>query len=160
MTTIAYSSGLMATDSKMTEGDFFVTRCEKVFRLKHGHLAGFSGDADARDLRALLDAVRSHNNLPSRAALQELKQEFDVLLALRNERVFYVSCAMQDVSGAMFFAQVIESREHFAAIGNGHQYALGAMADGASAKRAVEIACRYDGCTGPPVRVFKLKEAT
>lgn len=40
------------------------------------------------------------------------------------------------------------------ALGSGSDVALGALAAGASPRRAVEIACRFDLHCGPPVRVF------
>jgi len=45
----------------------------------------------------------------------------------------------------------IDIDHEFFAIGSGAAIALGAMAFGASAEVAVEIACRYDTCSGPPV---------
>lgn len=159
MTTIAFRDGIMATDSHVTFGDDFCTRCNKVFRLKYGHLAGFSGDADERDLLAILHTIRSEKNLPTRATLETLKQEFNVLLVLKNGRVFYVSCVLVDLqSDAIFSAQIIENEEKYGAVGNGFRYAIGAMAAGASARDAVVIACKYDIFTGPPVKTYNLKE--
>ena len=44
------------------------------------------------------------------------------------------------------------------AIGSGSEYALGAMAMGASAKRAVQIASRFDPSTGRGVTVAKVRK--
>ena len=45
-----------------------------------------------------------------------------------------------------------------AAIGSGSPYALGAMAHGATAKEAVEIACMYDPFSHPPIRTRTIKK--
>lgn len=42
------------------------------------------------------------------------------------------------------------------ALGSGMNIALGAMAAGASAERAVEIACEWDTSSGPPLTVLRL----
>lgn len=160
MTTIAYRNGFMASDSKVTAGDFFVTRdAHKVVRLKYGHLLGMSGDADGRDLVVLLQNIRSEKNLPSRAALSELKLEFHALLVFKNGSVYHLDSWMEtELSEVIWTSQIQECSEKFAAVGNGHQFAMGAMANGANAAEAVEIACKYDSCSGPPVRVYKLRE--
>lgn len=50
----------------------------------------------------------------------------------------------------------VRINEAFAAAGSGSQFALGAMAAGASAKRAVEIASKYDEATGKGVDVVEI----
>jgi hypothetical protein len=47
--------------------------------------------------------------------------------------------------------------EPFYAIGSGAKAALGAMHAGASARRAVEIACRIDPYSTPPIVTMRLK---
>ncbi len=44
------------------------------------------------------------------------------------------------------------------AIGSGSSYALGALANGASAKRAVEVAASYDVFTGHTIRELTIKK--
>lgn len=48
---------------------------------------------------------------------------------------------------------------NFYAIGSGAKAALGALHAGASARRAVEIACQIDPSTGPPVVTMRLGSA-
>jgi ATP-dependent protease HslVU (ClpYQ) peptidase subunit len=161
MTTIAYTNGFMACDSKVTGGDDFVTRCNKIIRLPHGHLLGLSGDADERDFIKLMGTIRGEKNIPSREQLRALKQAIRGLLVLKNGRIFYVEVYFDEMAGdsdMAYSAQVYECHEKFAAMGNGFRYALGAMAAGATAAKAVEIACKYDIYTGPPVRVVPLKQ--
>lgn len=161
MTTIAYKDGIMAADSKITSGDDYMGRCNKVVRLPYGHLLGMSGDADERDFVELLSKVRSVKNLPTRAILVTLKQAIRGLLVLKSGHVFYVEVYYDENApdgDTAYTAQIIECHERCAAMGNGFRYALGAMEAGASAERAVHVACKYDTATGLPVKVYKLHD--
>ena len=59
----------------------------------------------------------------------------------------------------IFYSCVDQSRitTPFFAIGSGRQYALGAMAAGQTTEQAVEIACRFDPYSKPPVETFSLR---
>ena len=46
----------------------------------------------------------------------------------------------------------------FCAVGSGAKYAIGAMAMGANARRAVQVASRFDNQTGGGVNVVHLKK--
>jgi hypothetical protein len=50
-------------------------------------------------------------------------------------------------------------RAPFFAVGSGSELALGAMAVGASAERALEIACEYDNGTKGPVETLRFESA-
>lgn len=50
----------------------------------------------------------------------------------------------------------VKYNEPFAALGTGSEYALGAMAMGASAKKAVSIAMRFDPYTGKGITCLKV----
>ena len=58
--------------------------------------------------------------------------------------VYYTSCTPDRVNLPYF------------AIGSGRQYAMGALAQGASAEQAVEIACKFDPYSKSPVELLKL----
>jgi len=53
----------------------------------------------------------------------------------------------------LFVAEVLE----FHAIGSGEDYAIGAMECGASVKRAVEVACKYNNDCGLPVQYMEIR---
>ena len=53
---------------------------------------------------------------------------------------------------SLYFSGPIECASY--AIGSGALYAIGAMAEGASAERAVEVACMFDSHCGGPIVVL------
>lgn len=153
MTTIAYKDGVMASDSQCTD-DFsaFLTKTRKIDRLQNGALLGQAGDADSREISALLSKA-TPKKLPSRKELGDTKTKFHGILAFPNSRVFLVCVeASGEGSDGGWRGEVVEIEERMCAVGSGYQFALGAMAAGKSAKQAVEIACRYDIYSRSPVR--------
>ncbi len=52
----------------------------------------------------------------------------------------------------------IRVANEFHAIGSGRKLALGAMMAGASADKAVEIACHYDNGSREPIRTIRLQD--
>lgn len=58
--------------------------------------------------------------------------------------VFYSGCTAERITLPWF------------AIGSGRQYALGALAQGATTQEAVEIACKFDPYSKTPVETFLL----
>lgn len=52
---------------------------------------------------------------------------------------------------------IMKRSADFEAIGCGDAWALGALAHGASPKRAVEIACQYNAFCRPPVRLYSAR---
>jgi ATP-dependent protease HslVU (ClpYQ) peptidase subunit len=159
MTTVAYKDGVMASDSKCTDDySSFLTRCRKIDRLANGALLGQAGDADARDVYALLGKA-TEKKLPTRAELGALKLRFDGILAFPSGRVFMVYIYASEVGDdGGWTGQVVELEEKAAAVGSGYQFALGAMKAGASAAQAVQVACHYDSFTGGPVREVSVRE--
>jgi ATP-dependent protease HslVU (ClpYQ) peptidase subunit len=159
MTTIAYKDGFMAADSRCTdECAAFVTKIRKIDRLPNGAVVGRAGDADARDVIAILGKATARK-MPSRKELGETKTEFRGILAFPNGRVFTIGVERSGDNDTSWTGEVVEVEERMCAVGSGYQFALGAMAGGKGAKQAVEIACRYDGFSQPPVRVVQVKPA-
>lgn len=56
------------------------------------------------------------------------------------------------------FFRMVQINEPFASVGSGSAYAMGAMAMGASAKKAVQIATRYDQYTGRGITTVKVRK--
>lgn len=153
MTTIAFKDGIMASDSQCTDDyQAFLTKVRKIDRLPNGALLGQAGDADSREVIALL-AKATPKKLPTRKELGETKTKFSGILAFPNGLVFLVCVeASGEGSDGGWRGEVVEIEDRMCAVGSGYQFALGAMAAGKSAKQAVEIACRYDIYSSSPVR--------
>lgn len=145
MTTIAVRGGIMAADSRVTihteEGGARVTQCIKIFRRKEA-LIGLAGESEPG--LVFLDWYGSKKAPPS--VLIDAEADFTALV-LTAQGVFEYGkyCMPEKVLGRYW------------AVGSGSKAALGAMAMGANAERAVEVACEIDPYTAAPIRVLKLK---
>lgn len=156
MTTIAYKNGVVAADSRVTvesEGGGarnFAT--QKLFR-RTVHINGVpknvilatAGESAPGSL--FVDQWASGKSLPEiREAFAYTEPDFTILV-VTEDGLFEVDrwCVMEPVY------------EPFYAIGSGSKVAMGAMEAGASAQKAVEIACRRDPYTAPPVVTMRLK---
>lgn len=150
MTVITYRNGAMCCDSCWTYGNTQTVSHIKIKRLSSGALLGGSGDNDGRAIEALLDKVKKPSQLPSREALTATKDSGMFLLAIPRQGVWVLSCGKVDEQGYAtdddedYGVWPGATMGGYAAIGSGADVALGAMDAGASAYRAVEIACRRD----------------
>lgn len=157
MTTIAFKSGLMACDScHSTAGGLIVISNIKIQRLASGALLGGAGDGDDRAVVELLDAIKNPVNLPSRKDLEATRTDYTGLLVFPNGRVFQID--IEQPKDKQDFVAAVEEiiGRNFAAVGSGHEIAIGAMAAGASAADAVAIACDWDTGSRLPVHVVGL----
>lgn len=157
----------MASDSCWTYGDTQVASLIKIKRLSSGALLGGAGDNDNRAIEALLDKIKDPRRLPSRIELAGTKDSFLGLLALPGKGgVWVIACGPVDEMGFPV-ADSYDQREDYgiwpatsmggyAALGSGGDHALCAMDAGASAKLAVEIACRRNINCRLPVHVRRL----
>ena len=157
MTIIAYRDGIMACDSCHSTRDVVDTLMCKIHRLKSGALIGFAGDNDARDVVARLNAVKSPRQFPMRKEIHELRIDSIGLLVFPNGRIFKFSSTSQLIEHESDDVGVWEIAMPFAAVGSGEEVALGAMAAGASARRAASIACRYITTCRPPIHTRSLR---
>lgn len=161
MTVVAYSSKhrVMASDSRCTDDDggAHLTDCRKIYRLRGGSLLGAAGDADARDMIALLGRA-TPRCLPSRAELAELRCDFMGLLVFRDGSIYRISSKRSDV-GREWEGEVLPLLPPFVAVGTGARIALGAMAAGAGPEDAVRIVCKYDLMCAEPVQAERLRKA-
>lgn len=143
MTTIAYRDGVLAADSRAYSGDKTpIGSKTKIHRLADGSLLGVStrdvgGDAVIRAwVEAGCPAPQSGDLRPS---------EFDALRIMPTGEVYY-ACGNLAWTGPL-------SAEYFA-IGSGDQFALGAMAMGATAEEAVQAAIGLDPWSSGPVTIL------
>ena len=147
----------MCADSRCTDSiGAVVTRAQKIFRLSNKALLGIAGDADVRDVVELLGRATS-KKLPSRKELRELEADFYGILVFPNGSIFYIDIGRVDDGAGYWTASIVECREKFAAVGSGQQFAMGALAAGKTARQAIDIACKYDTASGPPVVEVPLK---
>jgi ATP-dependent protease HslVU (ClpYQ) peptidase subunit len=131
MTTIAAKSGIMASDRRVTAGEFADVSYPKI-RKAHGYVVGAAGNyaKAARFLRWFERGMKGR--VPATGGLQ--------ILAGRNGALEFWSA----VNGELVRMPV----EGYAAIGSGEDVAKGAMFAGAGAVTAVKAAIAHDTGTG------------
>lgn len=148
MTTIVYRDGIMAADSRVTtEGEaagHVVHYCVKLFR-KSGAILGLQGESSPGMF--FLEWYGSGKPAPS--ALQESEADFCALVLTKKGLFEYDKwCNAEPV--------LMPKHRPFHSIGSGSKAAFGALAMGASARRACAIACSFDPYTAPPVLHMRL----
>jgi ATP-dependent protease HslVU (ClpYQ) peptidase subunit len=145
MTTIAYRDGVMAADTQVTEGNMVFAQATKLRRLADGTLIGMAGDM--MPCAKLLRAIDGKGFEDIEPIAKDCKGAW-ALVVNPERRVFMLQGGK---AGGL-----AELHGDFFVEGSGAPYALGAMAAGAGAKQAVEIAARFDVNTGLPVVVENL----
>lgn len=139
MTTIAYSGGVLASDSRLTyESAVTTDKCKKIYRLADGALFGASGSNEAGLM--VLKALQKDTPLP------KLEGDFAGILIRPNGRVYYSDGRLWD-----------HWPEKCIAIGSGGPYALAAMHAGADAVTAVKAGIAVDIYSGGRVQKLELK---
>lgn len=139
MTTIAYRAGVLAADTMMSYADTPVTLPDFKLFIAGGYAVGVCGDC--RMIPTIKRWFEDHHCKPAKASERVWDDGFDLLA--------------MNVKGELFtvFADTLHPYpSEFFAVGSGRLPALGAMARGASAVEAVEIASRFDVHTGQPVQ--------
>lgn len=153
MTTIAYRNGVIAADSRTTleteGGGARMFLCEKLFR-KTVTLNGEQQEViiatagESSPGMVFVDWYGSGKDAP-------------VDTFLTGEADF--TCLVLQRDGLWEFdayCHGIKILDEFYSVGSGAKAALAAMHMGASAAKAVEIACRIDHYSGPPVTTMRL----
>lgn len=162
MTIIAWRGGIMACDSCWASNGTQTVSMIKIKRLTSGALLGSAGDNDGRDMERLLDRIKSPDKLPSRMDLIATKLSYEGLIAFPRGGVWMISTGKVDDAGypadddedmGIWPASTMGG---YAACGSGGDYALAAMDAGATARQAVEIACKRNINCRLPVHVRKL----
>ena len=131
MTVIAIRDGVLAVDSHIGS-NWRMGNVQKSRRLPDGSVAAGTGNFHV--VVAFLNAMESGSDLPPLG-------DDEVIQLMRDGSVMYWD------SGVSSFQ--IDAPFH--ALGSGAQLAIGAMAMGATAREAAEIACRYSNTCGLPV---------
>lgn len=145
MTTIVYRDGVLAADRRAYSGDKKpIGSKTKIHRLEDGTLFGVSSSNVGADslLRRWIESGCVT------AATDQLKPDsFELIVIKPTGDVFYANGNL-DLTGPL-------EAEYFA-IGSGDHYALGALAMGASAEVAVQIASDLDIWSGGGVTTMAL----
>lgn len=143
MTTIAWDSRTLAGDSRVSVGDMVLPeRVSKVIMGKKGHIAAIAGEMDMQ-CDSFLDWVKC---------------------GCVDEPVFpkgdstFILVTPSGILQELTKGDSIQKIKHWGyyAWGTGRSYALGAMAGGASAALAVEIAIKFDPYSGGKINSFTL----
>jgi ATP-dependent HslUV protease subunit HslV len=138
VTTLAYKNGELAADSLVWEDNTAVGTIEKIGRFPDGSMWGFCGKV------AHLHILRSWMSWPFFDEPPEIRDSALIIVTRTGEvRVW-------EEDGW------VEFNAPFYSWGHGHQICLGAMAMGATARQALEIAADMDSCTGGAIMVLTL----
>lgn len=143
MTTIAYRDGVLAADSLINSGNG--GRAGHAVKISKGRQGTLGGSAGRLEDAALF---RSWVERDCKGDAPSFSEGFDSLLILPDGRLCYVG-----EKGC-----IVPFMAEFAAIGSGEQFAMGAMAAGASAEDAVRIAIQLDTGSGGEVTMLKREE--
>ncbi|MEX0859632.1 MAG: hypothetical protein WD017_01690 [Cucumibacter sp.] len=142
MTTIAYRSGILAADRLVTSNNTRAGRYRKIVRSAAGHLAGASGELHEVDRFLKWVAAGCEGDPP-------------VAKGKVNGLLIYPTGRVVEWEG---LANLVDVRAPFYATGSGWELALGAMEMGADARRAVEVAIKFDANSGGGIDVLKLRK--
>ena len=151
MTVIAYKSGVIAADSRTTNGNGTVSLCEKLFRKRVSRrevIIGTAGDDYLGMVfvdwyRGILDT--KFEQPPEILRDAHLEEDFHVMILERGK-----------VYTANHLCRPIEVLEPFHAIGSAALGAMTCMYGGMSARRAVELTCLVDPTCSLPVKTMRM----
>lgn len=140
MTTIAYRDGVLAADTAIFDRGVYCGAIEKIFRAPDGSLFGVAGKLG--DLTRFKDWMMA-GEPDTRPEFNE--EDSEALIIRLDGRVLWY--------GIIDFTEIVGD---YHVIGSGFRVAMGAMAAGASALRAIEICCDLDDGTRRPIRQLEL----
>lgn len=142
MTAIAYKGGLMAADTATFDGDAIPYHIKKIWRVR-GSLVASAGQSSA--CMAFRDWYATGKDVP----FERHTDDFDGLVVQADGVVLRMSGQ---------YGQFLRYDAPFHAIGAGTEMLIGAMAAGATAPQAVEIAIKWSRYAGGGVQVETLED--
>lgn len=148
MTTIAWDGKTMAADKQSTGGGMkYLCMSSKIHQgTYHGMPALFAGAGTTVYSDAVIEWLCA--GMPDdKPEMPTAPDSFTVLVATEVGLYEYIDSLRPIPLGVRKWA-----------IGSGNEYAFGAMAAGAPAKKAVEIACAFDVHSGMGVDVLTLRK--
>lgn len=142
MTTIAYRDGILASDSLVTAGTLRCGGMRKIARNAAGWMGGSAGPMETNvRLLAWIDAG-AHGDPP------EMKEADAIIVSPEGVVHFWTGAGpLTPVLGDFF------------AVGSGERVAVGAMAAGADAIKAVRIAIEFDTASGGDIAFLMREDA-
>lgn len=144
MTTIAYRDGILASDTGIHGGGYFVGETEEKIFEHQGSLFGVTGDLSAIViLKKWLEDGRSLEKLPDFK-----KDNVEIIEINPGGKVFFLY--------ETFLPIHIDAEYH--ALGSGDRIAIGALDIGATATMAIEICIKRDCYTAG--KVISLRHRT
>lgn len=150
MTTIAYRDGVLAADSKAYGGRYCASPGEKVklHRITDGRCAGWIVGISTNNVGGdamILDWINRGAPLPTTS---DTKPDQFIVLAVDPGGSLHLANDNYAFSGP------IKADRY--AVGSGADFALGAMAMGATAEQAIEVASSLDPHTGGTVTALRI----
>lgn len=140
MTTIAYKDGVLAADSRCTDGNTIIpAKMRKLHELPDGSIYTFTGSAS--EGMGMLQAILNHEVQPV--------WKVGSTIAVR----VFPTGKVHIFEGTTWF----EMTARLASWGSGSDFAYGAMMVGASATEAVKAAIKLDKNSGGPVRTIVVR---
>jgi ATP-dependent protease HslVU (ClpYQ) peptidase subunit len=133
MTVIAWKDGVIAADRQVNSGHL-VRLGKKLFR-EGNSVLGFTGP---NDFGLAMVRWKRQGGSPTDFPSCQSNPDYAVLVeaSYRGVFIYYQT------------ADAVEQRQPFWAIGQGAELAIGAMAAGATADQAVDIACQFSSSCG------------
>lgn len=144
MTTIAWDGKTLAADSMVTGNGMRIGRITKAYRVGR-LLVGLAGTVGLAQAFLHWLAEGAKGDPPSMKAEDG---DAEVMVVLPDGRIATFDKYGRDQMASTQYA-----------IGSGGRFALGAMAAGADARRAVEIASELDCFSGGPITTLVMAEA-
>lgn len=149
MTTVAWDGKTLAADKMTTtNGRPHLAMHGKLHRINyHGQDALAAGSGVVAFSHAVIEWLNAGAPPDHRPEMPGPDDSFSVLVVTEAGLFTYIDSLTPVALGQLQWA-----------LGSGGEYALGAMAAGASAKRAVEIACTLDVSSGMGVDTLTLRK--
>jgi len=147
MTTIVWRDGVMAADTRAYSGDHWAFGQKIKIRCHEGVLMGVSSNQ-----LGVPSVVLDWFCEGAEADSKKLKD----LLPLIDQPSFSLLTVDENGIGGLMFGHglMTYAEADYYTIGSGEVYALGALAQGATAYEAVLAACQFDKFTAEPITVL------
>lgn len=134
MTVIAYDGKIIAADKAMVCCDM-MSSTTKIFSFER-YILAYCGSEDTG--RAMVDWYHKKNHEKEKFPSSQSTDNWSRLIVFDKPSIY--------IKELLFYEQTpfpTKIQEQFAAFGSGRDFAIGAMAQGANAIQAVEIAIKY-----------------
>lgn len=150
MTTIAFRDGILAADSAITTAGVLDGYAEKIAANKKGDL--FAGSGSFEEIEEIKDWFLRGEKGPAPEIFRDEAGETETKVM-----VFRASGRIDTMNSKPRWSPIfLPEALPFVSLGSGDHLALGALAMGATAVEAVQIASLFDGATNSRILVLPL----